>query len=85
MTRISLEVMVGRGAAAFTASLFCCCVRGEPGVAPVFSRAYVGDTPVLGLAFYATDFFSGVKRDKLEYRVINWLLLNHGLYVGSLS
>jgi hypothetical protein len=35
MTRISLEVMVGRGAAAFTASLFCCRVCGEPAVAPV--------------------------------------------------
>ena len=67
MTRISLEVMVGRGAAAFTASLFFGCVwRASSGG----RESYVGDIPglqVLGLAFCATDF----SRSKgTNYRVI---------------
>jgi hypothetical protein len=39
MTRISLEVMIGRGAAAFTASLFIVGVCGELAVAVVFSKS----------------------------------------------
>jgi hypothetical protein len=39
MTRISLEVMIGRGAAAFTASLLIVGVCGELAVAVVFSKS----------------------------------------------
>ena len=61
MTRISLEVMVGRGAAAFTASLFCCCVWRA-----TLEMSGSWSAQVLGLAFRVTDFLEVKKRQIIE-------------------
>ena len=66
MTRISLEVMVGCGVAAFTASLSLLLLLLWGAYRATLEMS--GDPlelRVLGLAFCATEFSSEAKRDKI--------------------